>query len=346
MSASYNFNVLLEKATLFGKQVVMSKALADEDEECDEYVDDPTLSPEENARRRTEYEEECRRRATLWPWACCCGMLWPLIIIGVIMTCGISGVCSPPAPPPTAPPGNETSGGGTVTPAPTPEPCPNYLCELPFNSMFISGCTPSGVCMNLSCLLVGGSSCDACDGENGASCDCPQCTCEVRADQASPIESLACVPDCCPEDPYAFYGSPYSSASPTLCGNYDYNCDDVEDEYPCCDGLVEPAVVDGERMLYNVTLCAEANAGEPLTDDPLLVCGACSESTIYPGWTCEEPFARRRKRALLPCPDGCSEVVSPTASAPPNISQCALFTDHCVPPHGGDGERCCIVVGH
>jgi hypothetical protein len=156
----------------------------------------------------------------------------------------------------------------------------------------------------------------------------------------------ACSPPsagCCPADPFVFVGSPYASAAPTACNTYDYNCDGLVSLLPCCAHLV-PLAIDGARTLYNASACAATNGGVPLSNASNDVCGACTGTDVVPGWACSEAIASRRKRIMLPCPSDACTFVDTTPTTPPALGECALFTDHCVPPHGGDGERCCLVA--
>ena len=155
--------------------------------------------------------------------------------------------------------------------------------------------------------------------------------------------------DCCPADPFVYENSPYASSDMTLCATRDYNCDGVVDELPCCYADEPQENVHDARTMYLAVSC-NASLGVPLTADPLQTCGACTGSTVLPGWACsagpESSTRRRRKRFVPPCPGGC-EPDTPqdvTAHQPPDIGECALYVDRCIPPHGGDGEQCCIVV--
>ena len=243
-----------------------------------------------------------------------------------------------------------------VTPAPsTLEDCPDVVCPTPIGYEMLTACTEVGTCDGALCKLPNNHSCGTCSIQSeGASCQCNECTCEVgegegEGEGEGASMALPCLLDCCPEDPFVYKGSPYGSPEPTLCGGFDYNCDDDDDmtydEYPCCHGVAEPIVNEHDnRTIYIVDECAVSNNNAPLsTNGGNAVCGACSGSTVYPGWACEPALAK--KRAVLPCPDGCGELVQVTEfSAPVNVSECGLFVDHCVPPNGGDGERCCIVI--
>ena len=235
-----------------------------------------------------------------------------------------------------------------TTPAPaTSPPCPDLACPTPIGYSETTPCSATGVCNATLCKLPNGHSCGTCLLlDEAEACTCNECTCEV-SDGANSSMALPCTRDCCPEDPFAFGSSPYGSAEPTLCGDFDYNCDDDDDsggeEYPCCYGVAEPIVNEHDtRSIYIVAECAVSNNNAALPDTD--ICGACEGgSTVDPGWACNSPVARK-KRAMLPCPDACDGLVEVTSTTPPNVSECALFTDHCVPPNGGDGERCCLVI--
>lgn len=147
---------------------------------------------------------------------------------------------------------------------------------------------------------------------------------------------------CCPNDIFVGNESTYMSASPTLCGGYDYNCDGEETYVACCFSSVAVVNSVDERIMYTSN---SSNCTADLSIDEDLVCGACDGTTVFPGWACDSPVLR--KRFILPCPAACDgDMVSVTSVTPPNIGECALFTDHCVGTHGGDGEQCCIVVAY
>lgn len=156
-------------------------------------------------------------------------------------------------------------------------------------------------------------------------------------------------PFCCDADEFAFVGSPWASAEPTLCGDYDYNCDGLVDAWACCGDAETPFSVG--RNVFNVTepgrchvptaVVGDGNGGE--------ICGACAgNEVVVPGWACSEPvpFAGLRKRFVQPCPTSCAAPVPVpvTPGHPPSLGQCALFVDSCVGSNGGDGTSCCQVV--
>jgi hypothetical protein len=270
------------------------------------------------------------------------------LILAILSPCTLNGDNGPPmaSPPPT-------------TPAPgTSDPCEGGI-SCPYTAgpeAVATECTVAGTCDGDLCIIGNfrGVVDDECIATNeSVSCTLDECACVVAVFANESLVVRECVEpppptpaptvfDCCPQDEYVGLESPYASASPTLCGHYDYNCDGVNDTYPCCYD-VDAAIVDGERLLYNASECAAANGDVPLSTTPEEVCGACEGNlTVVPGWSCSSPISR--KRFVLPCPASCDGTVETSASSPPDVGECALFTDHCVPPHGGDGEQCCLVV--
>lgn len=156
-----------------------------------------------------------------------------------------------------------------------------------------------------------------------------------------PTPSPQPTPFCCVQDEFVFPGSPWASAGPTLCGDYDYNCDGTIDEWACCSREV---VAIGDRILYKIADdCQETG---PISQLPDAICGACVDGiTVVPGWQCSPDVDDDRKRNMPICPIGCEQgpaIVTPTIE--PSIGQCALYVTSCIPPNGGDGSVCCQVA--
>lgn len=141
---------------------------------------------------------------------------------------------------------------------------------------------------------------------------------------------------CCARDPYVYEGSPWASASPTLCGNFDYNCDNETDRIACCGP--ESGIFDDGRMLFNTTDADDACRAEP----ERRLCGACTGPEVFPGWSCsEETHAKKRFVAQCPCVD--SGPVPVTGEAPA-VGECAFFVEGCVGSNAGDEVVCCQVA--
>jgi len=135
--------------------------------------------------------------------------------------------------------------------------------------------------------------------------------------------------DCCPADSAVYAGSPFVSAQQTACGDYDYNCDGVEDTLVC--GILGDAPQqNGTRQLWHRdTQCV-------ILDEE---CGACSGSTLFTGWSCRGT-SQTAKRYTPPCPavcDGAGEQVSPSI---PSIGQCALAVTGCAGQFGSESLSC------
>jgi len=145
---------------------------------------------------------------------------------------------------------------------------------------------------------------------------------------------------CCTEDPYVYLGSPWASASPTVCGNYDYNCDNETDRVACCGP--DSGIIDGDRRLFNTTDLDNSCRAEPVNR----TCGACTGNELVPGWSCSE--AEPTKKRFVPqCP--CIDpspvpVFAPPQGEAPAVGECAFFVDGCVGGSGGDELTCCQVA--
>ena len=151
--------------------------------------------------------------------------------------------------------------------------------------------------------------------------------------------------DCCPDDPFVIEGSLFASSALTMCGTHDYNCDGVDDQLPCCYGdETAPNDVDS-RIVYLASSC-NASLGQPLSQEPTEVCGACSgDNVVVPGWECTSGLVRRKRTLVQHCPEICDDpVVTVSPYTPPTVGECASFVDSCIGDAGGDGERCCVVV--
>lgn len=302
-------------------------------------------------------------------------VLWTILALILVFQC----TGDPLVPDdPIAPPSPPMMGNGTL------EVCDSSVeCPTDVGDTIIYDCNTTGTCNGPVCEYAFsadqctdeplGHTLDCVNASGGERCACASCVCVVitntslvRRDcvpitpeptpaptssptlEPTPAPTLEPTPaptaSCCPQDPYVYFGSPYASASPTACGTRDYNCDGQNDTFACCFN-VDPIQLDGERALYNASECAVASGDVPLAVPPDPVCGACADNlTVVPGWACNQPILRRRKRFVLPCPEACDGQVEASQADPPDIGECALFTDHCVPPHGGDGEQCCLVV--
>lgn len=165
---------------------------------------------------------------------------------------------------------------------------------------------------------------------------------------SSVITEPSAGPFCCTNDAYAFPGSPWASAQPTLCGDYDYNCDGQVDLRACCSG---ETTFPADRQVFNTSLPGQCQAG--VLPQSGQICGACTGAdAVTPGWYCSPvppPLlsgqGHGRKRFTQPCPSSCLSDVEPVrAGRAPALGHCALFVDHCVGEFGGDGTSCCQVV--
>jgi hypothetical protein len=178
-------------------------------------------------------------------------------------------------------------------------------------------CAVDGVCMSYAS--------EKCAVKNGTMCtlDCDSGTCTDTT-----------IADCCVADPYVFEGSPWASATPNACGNFDYNCDGIADDIVCCDQTV--TTEDEDRILWNTTMggCYNLSYVAGLGD-----CGLCQNNTVHEGWSCSAPVVSR-KRYVHECPDDCSANIESSLGDYPAISECGLFVFDCG-IGGSDEEACC-----
>jgi hypothetical protein len=281
-------------------------------------------------------EERRRRRLGPFLLLCCCGFIAAIAVsITLPLTTGGGGGAGDddddngppitPAPPTVSPP-------PTTTPEPpTGAPPGACCCEFCERNVCVNDIASYAECLEV-CQPPQVVSAQSCTAKWTPGRTCEECECD------SPF-------DCCLEDPFVYEGSPYASADETLCGGHDYNCDDEDDELPCCHSDKPAPNPHDERTIYLAETC-NSTGQEPLSNETNEVCGACTGVEVVPGWACVEGVVARRKRFTPPCPLACESAAVPvTPEDPPDVGECALFVDHCLPPHGGDGEQCCLVVG-
>lgn len=120
--------------------------------------------------------------------------------------------------------------------------------------------------------------------------------------------------DCCDIDKYAYEGSVWGSADPTKCGNFDYDCDGVDEIVIACPKAKQLDARGDSRIIVEVL--EEVGGNDPATgifltglndktdDDPI---GQCNELTVAnpnpetddcehtPGWGLEK-LSKNRKR--------------------------------------------------